>query len=266
MHQVLIVDADKEYADHLKSLLNITDGYQVMDVLHSGIAVLETIELFHPEIVIMDLLTPAAEGMYILNYIRCRIPDYEPVIYVLSALNNKSIIKTLSMLDINFFSTKPVSCQTVVDNLSSIMGLLVKDGTEKYMEPEDSIIYDSTEFLLRKIRRLLLQLGAFPQHSSTKCITDVIAYCLQYPQNAEVITKLVYPAIAKKHNITSTSVERRVRNTIELIQNQENMLFRKMFSYVENGRRVTNKEFIYVVTEYLQITNGFKLSGKYQTR
>lgn len=254
MYTVLIVDSDTVYANGLHNTLVQDGNYDVLGVLHEGNPVLDEVDRLRPEIIFLDLLIAGSDGIYLINHIRHRHKKYHPIIYVLSSLTNENLVKAINSLDINFFSVKPLAYPIVLSNLTFLLDNVLRVQLDA---PQQEVLppADNVKLLELKARRLLMQLGAFPQLASTKCVVDVLVYCMQYPQKTKLITKAVYPAIAEKYNTSSASIEKRIRNTIELIQNNNNLLFQSMFYYVGKNRKVTNKEFIYVVTEYMQVNS-----------
>ena len=70
------------------------------------------------------------------------------------------------------------------------------------------------------------------------------------------ITKLLYPAIAKKYKTTSSSVERAIRHAIEVAWGRGKIeVIEEMFGYtVSAGKgKPTNSEFIALIADKLRI-------------
>lgn len=70
------------------------------------------------------------------------------------------------------------------------------------------------------------------------------------------VTKLLYPAIAKKFNTTSSRVERAIRHAIEVTFEQGNLDFlNQYFGYTVKPKkgRPTNSEFIALVSDNLRL-------------
>lgn len=70
------------------------------------------------------------------------------------------------------------------------------------------------------------------------------------------VTKLLYPELAKRYNITNGKVERAIRNAIEVSWERGNKsTFEELFGYcAETGQgRPTNSEYIAVVADAVRI-------------
>ena len=78
-------------------------------------------------------------------------------------------------------------------------------------------------------------------------------------KDAEVVTsvtKLMYPAIAKRYKTTDQKVERAIRNAIEISWNRGNtQTFARLFGYsLQDGRsRPTNSEYIARVADKIRL-------------
>ncbi|MCH5270403.1 MAG: sporulation initiation factor Spo0A C-terminal domain-containing protein [Lachnospiraceae bacterium] len=78
-------------------------------------------------------------------------------------------------------------------------------------------------------------------------------------KDAEVVTsvtKLMYPAIARRYKTTDQKVERAIRNAIEISWNRGNaQTFAKLFGYsLQDGRpRPTNSEYIARVADKIRL-------------
>ena len=74
-------------------------------------------------------------------------------------------------------------------------------------------------------------------------------------KNSEIInsvTKLLYPTVAKKHNTTSSRVERAIRHAIEVAWNRgkiENINSIFGLTVYSNNEKPTNGEFIALVAD-----------------
>lgn len=70
------------------------------------------------------------------------------------------------------------------------------------------------------------------------------------------VTKILYPAIAKKYHTTSSRVERAIRHAIEVAWNRGNMdILDSMFGYTINvGKgKPTNSEFIALIVDKIRL-------------
>ena len=70
------------------------------------------------------------------------------------------------------------------------------------------------------------------------------------------VTKILYPTVAKKHNTTSSRVERAIRHAIEVAWDRGDLdVINSYFGYtVQNSRgKPTNSEFIAMISDKLRL-------------
>lgn len=100
---------------------------------------------------------------------------------------------------------------------------------------------------------LIHQLAINPSFKGFQYIKDAITYILDEPRYLNSMTRLLYPAIARKNATTSTHVERVIRYTIE-----------KSFKSITEENRIeifdktidknpSNQKYLAFVTNYIRI-------------
>ena len=107
-----------------------------------------------------------------------------------------------------------------------------------------------------KISKVLKELGVSPSLNGFGYLREAIALVLTDDSLLNrVITKQLYPNIAKKFNTTPSRVERGMRHAIERGFDKGNSeLMEQIFGYTVSScsGRATNKEFIACVVDYFQ--------------
>ena len=101
--------------------------------------------------------------------------------------------------------------------------------------------------LERYITEIMLEVGVPAHLKGYHYLRDAILLTGRDMEVVTSVTKLLYPAIAKRFKTTDQKVERAIRNAIEVSWNRGNAeTFEKVFGYsVLSGRpRPTNSEYI----------------------
>lgn len=70
----------------------------------------------------------------------------------------------------------------------------------------------------KPIHELLLQLGITPNYTGFFFTVYAVQLCMERPQRLLMVTKWVYPDVAKHFNTNSGSVERNIRTVIDVAQ------------------------------------------------
>lgn len=104
-----------------------------------------------------------------------------------------------------------------------------------------------------KIAVLLKEVGVSPANLGWKYLTEAIEMVLADATTIDGLTKVLYPAIAKKYNATSSRVERAICHGIEgAFQNMPEGVKREIFgNSIRYSGGATNGEFIGTLAELI---------------
>lgn len=245
MQSVLIADDNKSWLEILESRINQEPEFEVVATALDGKEAIEMIEKKRPEVIILDIIMPEFDGAHIVNHVRTQMNDYNPVIYILSGIGTDTIIKVLNDLEIDFYSMKPVSIEIVIHYLKTI---IAKKRHENFviMMPDEPVLQST----VTNVRDFVYRLG-MPRHLlSTDCIIDTLIYYIDNPNCLRLLTKILYPKIAKARGVSASSVEKNIRNAILQMQKNNSELYQRVFSYSGNNS-ITNGEFLSTVVDFM---------------
>jgi DNA-binding NarL/FixJ family response regulator len=91
--RVLIADDHKLIVEGVKRALDESDDFEVVGECSSGAQVLPMVGRTNPDLVLLDLRMPGADGLTCLSQIRKRYPDVKVV--VLSVSTDENVIQTV---------------------------------------------------------------------------------------------------------------------------------------------------------------------------
>jgi len=219
--------------------------FRVVAQAYDGRESIDLIEKFRPDIIILDIVMPEYDGVYIVSHVRKTMIEYTPIIYILSGLGVDPVIKELSELGVDFFGRKPVPMDVVMHTLTT---LVKHRGTASSADGGDKVA-KKQEFS-GVIWNILLHLGMSPHLTSSKCVLEAL---FLYPRDCGSLTALsksIYPRIGEKYSISASSVERNIRHAITIMQKKKTGLCTEIFSYSITGH-ISNGEFLSVLSEYI---------------
>ena len=117
---------------------------------------------------------------------------------------------------------------------------------QSYQDPVPNCVEHQVVIFLHKIGMSANTLGYF-------YLKTGIILALSNEESLHMLTKQLYPEIARLHKTTASRVERAIRHIINSAWcKPERPAFFKVFNYTE-GHKPTNGQFIGTVTEYLKI-------------
>jgi len=239
-HSVLIAEDHVEWCNLLKKEIEQSPSFRVVACLHDGKSALEFICRSKPDIVILDLVMPVFDGLYIVGKIREALPEYSPLIYILSIINTPHINDILLDLKIGYYSVKPIAAAAVAYNIQKLV------DTNDYPFYEDTP--DPTAAGLDiKIEDYLINMGAPMYLVSTKCTLAALHFVIA--SSAQVKNGCaIYEEVAAALSTTPGAVERNIRSTIKHIRRQETPTFLKFFPFSQ--KKLTNIEFLQTFKMY----------------
>ena len=252
MYTILICDDNASSLEVLHLTIDKEPQFKVVAQAYDGKAAIALIEKCRPDIIILDIVMPEYDGVYIVDYVRKSMEGYSPIIYILSALGTDSIVRALNELGIDFYSMKPVSMSVIVRNLNALIkrhgetetNSAPAEDREKITETVNRELFEDT------IKYILLHLGIMPHRISSKCVLDALMIYTRDPETNSLLTKVLYPQIAEKQGLNNSSVEKNIRDAISLIQRNKTDMYNDIFSYSTKGN-ITNGEFLSVMSDYV---------------
>ena len=116
-------------------------------------------------------------------------------------------------------------------------------------------IFLESNSLEKLISRLLIEIGIPANIGGYTYSREALLLMLQYNIKVQV-TKYVYPDVAKKCKVTSSSVERCIRHAIERAWENGNLeVQNEIFGYTVKAKKgkPTNSEFLFQIADYISL-------------
>ncbi len=239
---VVIADDNKELVLMISKYLEL-NGYEIASTFSSGTELLNYLKNNTVDILLLDIFMPKCDGINVLEKMSSlEIYKRPKSIIVMTAFNNEALIKRTSVLGVDYFIIKPIE-------LSNLLSAIKSLNTKK-----DNIKEEDT--LMSTIKNNLSTLG-IPSHLKGFNFLSMAIY-LSYNDLSllESITKCLYPAVASYYNATSSSVERAMRNAIDLTwaneSNAKNIEY-YLGPVITFNKKPTNGEFISRFLNFLRV-------------
>lgn len=239
-YTILLADDNASWLETLARQIIMFENYKIVAKTVDGRDTLLKLQELRPDIVILDIIMPHYDGTYIVDYIRTKIPDYSPVIFIVSGLGTDSIIQTLAQLNIDYYLIKPVSAKMILDKLNMV--LLTKSAGLDTAQPMSV----NTEKL---VESFLCELKLPTRTKSYRYLRQALIEAYQDEKLLHLITKNLYPIVSKLLDEgNSLSVERGIRHAISNIVSQNTPLYQQVFGACA---KMTNGEFLTQAVKYL---------------
>ena len=103
---------------------------------------------------------------------------------------------------------------------------------------------------LKELHTVLCQLGITANYSGSRLIIYAILLADQDEDRLRLITKSLYPDVAKHFNVNESSVERNIRTAVGIAW-KKNPIFLKCISGYPLSKRPSNIEFLSILLDYI---------------
>ena len=189
--KIQIVDESKLFGDSVKALL--PDTFTV-DICTDCERAASRICSFRPDILVLAASMPGNDGFYILQWVHST--GLRPKVLLTTPLISEYVTERAAELKISHIMRKPCNVQAVVDNVLGMQDAAVVLRNT----PEDWI------------RQFLLNLGFHTKLCGYGYLLTALELLQKDPN--QPLTKVLYPAVAKRHNGSWQQIEHGIRLSI----------------------------------------------------
>lgn len=243
---VLMIDDNVNLVDMVKEYFKCHDSISISYTASDGSKGIDLIEkeLGNYDVILLDLIMPNRDGMYVLEEMKKR--NIKQKVIVATSYNSQDVIRTVSEYGVSYFILKPFE---LIDLEKRIIEL-----SNKKIDNKNIDLYHSN--LQISITKVLHELG-IPSHiKGYSYIREGIVIVYERPETIGGITKELYPELAKKFETTVSRVERAIRHAIEVSWNRGDWdLMEEIFGHSVDidKAKPTNSEFIVTIADKLRL-------------
>ena len=251
--RILIADPDSEYRMLLTDMIHTQSDMEVVGDTGNGTEALELIAKHKPDVVLTELMLTALPGTEVLR----RMPEtgVSPVVIVVTAFVNSTVAAECSALGATYFVAKPCDMLTVLDIARQICRPKTALKSSVISEPS----------LEAMVTDIIHEIGVPAHIKGYKYLREAIIMTVEDPEMINGVTKILYPAVAKKYATTSSLVERAIRHAIEVAWDRGDVdTLQKYFGYTVSGikGKPTNSECIAMIADHLSLQRKKNAGGK----
>ena len=255
--KVMISDENAEYRAIIRENL-LRAGFDVAEESDTGIDTLNKIKRTSPDIVIIDAWIPKQDVIQVLKTAKTifsgasQCPDF----IVISFVSNPNLFAEAMENGAAYCMLKPLDFQTLYDRLNRIYRNRQSAGKDKNGSG-DSYLFSGSD-LEKQITEILHKVGVPAHIKGYNYLRTAILMTTEDNDLINSVTKILYPAVAKKYQTTASRVERAIRHAIEVAWNRGDIdILNSYFGYtIQNERgKPTNSEFIAMISDNVRLKN-----------
>ena len=244
--KILIADGNEEFCDHVKRRLEQVPSYEIVGTAADGQRALELMRVTKPDILVLDLMLSKLDGIAVLK--RAREMDKAPAALVLTGFMTEYVAGMAASLGVQYFMTKPCELDAVAERIHEMTAIdgQLRQSAQRRQEVNIEAMVTS----------IIHEIGVPAHIKGYQYIRDGIIMTVREPEIINGVTKVLYPAIAKKNGTTASRVERAIRHAIEVAWDRGDVdILNSYFGYTIHNLRgkPTNSEFIAMIADKIRL-------------
>lgn len=247
--RVLIADEDNDFQKKLQDSLQ-RQQVEIVGAYRTGAGVADAICESRPDFVIMDLLLPEEDGLGVLRSLNERMAGTLPVILVVSSFASPETTALCSDLGVSFYLRKPVDTDAIAVRTRQYT------RANRTMRNGDIAFSDQARAIEMRVTEIIHLIGVPAHIKGYQYLREAIIMTIRDMDCINAITKILYPAVAKKFKTTPSRVERAIRHAIEVAWDRGDVdTLQEYFGFTVSGAKgkPTNSEFISMVADRLRL-------------
>ncbi len=239
---VLLADANEDFRTAMKEVIEQGGEFDVAAATGDGREALRLIETHRPDLLLMDVALPGLDGLGLLQTLKTQETGV-PKTVIVSAFCGNQVLAEAEKLGVSFYLPKPCEPNSLLDRMRSIFDQPVAPETHPAS-------------LKNLVTAVLHEVGVPAHIKGYQYLREAIIIAVGDMEVINAVTKVLYPAVAKRFGTTPSRVERAIRHAIEVAWDRGDLeVLQQYFGYtVSNAKgKPTNSEFIAMIADRLML-------------
>ena len=255
---VAVADDNEKMVEILGQIIEEDKDLKLVGKAHNGEEICNIIQEKEPDVVVLDIIMPKVDGLSVMErFSHDASGKKTPSFIVVSAVGQDRITEDAFSLGADYYMLKPFDNKMLINRIKHIRRV----GDRKIREINRQISGDDRETYTKgnleaDVTNIIHEIGVPAHIKGYQYLRDAIILSVGDMEMLNSITKILYPTIAKKHQTTSSRVERAIRYAIEVAWSRGKMdTIDALFGYtVSTGKgKPTNSEFIALIADKIRL-------------
>lgn len=247
---MLIADDAGEFRDTCKAALE-AKGFEVEVCRKDGRALLDMIREKKPTAVLMEALMSGLDGLGVLMAVSRGECGVQPTIFTMTGMDAPGITNQLIRAGSAYHFVKPFDPDIIAERVEMMCAPAAGEEAVAAARPAVEVVDLETI-----VTEIIMEIGIPAHIKGYQYIRDGIIMTVREPEIINGVTKVLYPAIAKKNGTTASRVERAIRHAIEVAWDRGDVdILNSYFGYTIHNLRgkPTNSEFIAMIADKIRL-------------
>lgn len=248
---VIIADDTAEFGQKCARILK-GYGMEVELCEKDGYKVINTLQKHKADIILADVFMPGIDILGVLNSLKEIDQNNRPMVMAMSSYDNPRLEKQTLEAGASYYFLRPFDINMLAQRIMQLSDW--KSDVSPVIVKKDNIVTDTQLEVL--ITDIIHDIGIPAHIKGYQYIRYSIMLAIKDETIIGSITKTLYPTVAKKHNTTSSRVERAIRHAIEVAWDRGDIdTLNSYFGYtIQNNKgKPTNSEFIAMISDKIRL-------------
>ena len=255
---VAVADDNERMVEVLGKIIEEDKDLELVGKAHNGEEICNIIREKEPDVVVLDIIMPKMDGLAVMeHFVHDSSLKKIPAFIVVSAVGKERITEDAFSLGADYYVLKPFDNRMLLNRIKHVRSL----GDRKFrqisrqteVKEENTMTQGNLE---TDVTNIIHEIGVPAHIKGYQYLRDAIILSVNDMEMLNSITKILYPTIAKRHQTTSSRVERAIRHAIEVAWSRGKMdTIDELFGYtVSTGKgKPTNSEFIALIADKIRL-------------
>ena len=239
--KILFSEQSSEVIQNCKRYFD-TKGIKTFFVPKNGRDVVTAVQQLQPDVVVVDVFMAQLDAINVKRECEKFAPK-ETIYFACGSFDNENIAGQMIDAGYSYYFLKPYDLAFLLDRIEQISGRdYSKTGAENDLE--------------YRVSKILHTMGVPAHIKGYGLVRQAIIMVINDPEVITLVTKRLYPELAKVNNTTASRVERAIRHAIEVAWDRGNVeVMNDYFGYTVNNMRgkPTNSEFIAMISDRMRL-------------
>lgn len=254
---VAIADDNERMRELLYNILKTDNDIEVIGDARDGNEIISLIKKQEPDVVLLDLCMPGKDGINVIENVR-NDKDIKkvPVFIMISGVAKDEITVEAFSKGADYYIIKPFDNEHLIARIKQYGDKEAKKDIAVVTANANMNMPENDRRIETKVTEIIHELGVPAHIKGYQYLRDAIIMSYNDSEMLESITKILYPAIAKKNATTPSRVERAIRHAIEVAWTRGKIdTIDSIFSYTINKckGKPTNSEFVALIVDKLNL-------------
>lgn len=247
--KILLCSENNDERRRIKETL-IKSGYRSVEECMSGDRAIGMLSDGTYDVVITDLWLSGLDGIGIIRNAGNLGLKKKPSFILMSPVNKQNILMEASMAGADICILKPIDFTSLKAHIDTLVRLRSGESGTGYEKLSDLPDMEA------QVTKIIHQIGVPAHIKGYQYLRCAILLAIDDEDIINSVTKVLYPAVAKKYQTTTSRVERAIRHAIEVAWDRGDVdTLNSYFGYtIQNSRgKPTNSEFIAMIADNLRL-------------